>query len=392
MLGGLDDARVALRADREGVRAADALAAHAGRRPARRSPGRSGSPRPAWPSGTPDAAARPSMPAADQPWKTARFSVIAAARAARRRSSRSASLAPRWMSSISRAAHGERHPDLGVAAARGAARSAPRRAPPCGPRDVRRRARPTARSSRHPCGPDQSLSRRAASSGVSRSLGLRVDLFQARAGIGARSRSRWSADVMSWRCPFRLPMPERAVGTRAGPVVVGSQLGLDLVDVLLRVLVVDVRRPSSSGAGRGTRANSRPSARAGPAGRAARKSAMPSRSSSAMCSSLASRAAGDGRPPLLACRPAGGRRVHAVADVVVVADRVEGLLLGVLGAAREQLRVEDLLLGAACTSSLAASGSQTARRASGFAGSRPWRRRGARTARGTTRGGRGSGR
>ena len=42
------------------------------------------------------------MPAADHPWKIARFSVIAAARAARRRSSRSASVAPRWMSSISR--------------------------------------------------------------------------------------------------------------------------------------------------------------------------------------------------------------------------------------------------------------------------------------------------
>ena len=51
----------------------------------------------------------------------------------------------------------------------------------------------------------------------------------------------------------------------------------------------------------------------------------------------------DRRPPLVGADTGRVGVAHAVANVVVIADRVQRLALGIVGAALEQLRVEDLL-------------------------------------------------
>ena len=57
---------------------------------------------------------------------------------------------------------------------------------------------------------------------------------------------------------------------------------------------------------------------------------------------MASPGAPDCRPPLFAAECGGVGVAHAVADVIVIADRVEGLAFGVVTPAFEQLGVENL--------------------------------------------------
>jgi hypothetical protein len=99
-------------------------------------------------------------------------------------------MAPRWMSSISlrSTVNGTRNSASGSTWRRRARTSS---AVTPGGRSVSSVVRPRLVASRaHPPPPTHSASRRAASSGVSRSLASSSITFQARVGIGARSRSR----------------------------------------------------------------------------------------------------------------------------------------------------------------------------------------------------------
>ena len=142
----------------------------------------------------------PSMPAAAQPEKMARFSSSAATWAARARSSSSGSRLPRWMSSISARStvNGTRNSASGSTRRwRLTTPAATSASSPSG-RASSRVARPSDMASWiQPPSPTQSTRRRAASSGVSRSLASASISFHARTGIGALSRSRWLSEVMA---------------------------------------------------------------------------------------------------------------------------------------------------------------------------------------------------
>src|SRR3569833_2151008 len=273
----------------------------------------------------------PVMPAAAQPWKTARFSIIAICFAARSRSSNSRSSAPRSASSSSArdTVNGTR------TSVSGRTRRCRTTAPsPASAREAEARVVVRPRSVaewRQPCGPATSTWRRAARCVCSRSRASASTSFQPASVIGARPRIRWFMSVL---------FLEGADAERA----VGGVVAEPFVDVLLRVDVADVEVAA---------AFVLPLELDEPAAELLAQAGVgvaPEVGEAFVL--LLGHVLAVGEPGLVHRRVPGGAAdgvqggfVDAVADVDVVADGVERLLLGVV-AATQQLGVENFLLGA----------------------------------------------